>query len=285
MTDAISSTPSKPRRARNTKPVFALGCILLAFVTLAAVFAGVIWPEGPWVQVGQPYTPPFTDGVHFLGTDNLGRDVAAMLAYGARVSILIGLASTLAACIIGIAVGATAGYARGVVDDALMRFTEIFQTIPGFIFVIVLVVIFTPSVATITIAIAVVSWPPVARLVRAEFLSLGQREFVQSCHLIGMRPVRIILGEILPNCFSSVIVVASIMVASAVLIEAGLAFLGLGDPNVPSWGGMVSTGRPVIRTSPSLSIIPGLAIFMLVLAINVVGEGVNDRLNPRLRKR
>lgn len=281
---AVAQTLRRPGRRVRWSPLFLLGCLLLSLITIAAVTAGLVWPAGPWVQAGAPYTPPLTvPGLPF-GTDGLGRDVAAMLAYGARVSMVIGITSTIAAAVIGIVVGGIAGFVRGWVDDALMRFTEIFQTIPSFMFVIVLMVIFTPTIFTITLAIAVVSWPPVARLVRAEFLSLSSREFVQSCRLIGMKPVRIIFAEILPNCFSSVIVVSSVMVATAVLIEAGLSFLGLGDPNVASWGGMVAEGRPVIRSSAYLSVVPGFAIFLLVLSINIVGEGLNDRLNPRLRK-
>ncbi|MGJ8624447.1 MAG: ABC transporter permease [Yoonia sp.] len=274
-----------PKRKNRPNLVLIFGISLLTLIALAALTAGLIWPEGPWVNVGDTYIPPFTvDGLP-LGTDGLGRDVAALLAYGARVSMIIGIASTTAATVLGIIIGAVAGYARGWVDDVLMRFTEVFQTIPSFMFVIVLVVIFSPTLVTLTCAIAIVSWPPVARLVRAEFLSLSSREFVQSCRVIGMHPVRIIFAEILPNSFSSVIVVSSVMVATAVLVEAGLAFLGLGDPNVASWGGMVAAGKPVIRSSPFLSIVPGLAIFFLVLSINIVGEGLNDRLNPRLRNR
>lgn len=284
MSDVIISPPVRSVARRPwRRPVFFAGCLLLLLFAVAAAIAGYVWPAGPWVQVADPLSPPMTlPGLPF-GTDALGRDVTAMLAYGARVSMIIGITSTAAATIIGILVGATAGYARGMVDDALMRFTEVFQTIPSFMFVIVLVVIFTPNIFTITLAIAVVSWPPVARLVRAEFLSLGSREFVQSCRLIGMKPARIVFTEILPNCLSSVIVISSVMVASAVLIEAGLSFLGLGDPNVVSWGGMVAESKPVIRSAAYLSVIPGFVIFLLVLSINIVGEGLNDRLNPRLQ--
>ncbi|PWC19504.1 ABC transporter permease [Brenneria corticis] len=280
-TDSVKAAIRKARR----RPIPIIGFMILVLYVIMALSAKLIWPNGPWLQAGAPYTPPFAEAALPFGTDNLGRDVMAMLAYGARISLIIGAASTLAATVIGVVVGATAGYSRQLVDDALMRITEVFQTIPSFIFVIVLVVIFSPSITTITFAIATVSWPPVARLVRAEFISLRSRVFVQSCQSIGMSPLRIAAGEILPNCFSSVIVMSSVMVATAVLIEAGLSFLGLGDPNMPSWGGMVSTGRPVIRTAPYLTVIPGLAIFLMVLAINVVGEGLNDHLNPRLRNR
>jgi peptide/nickel transport system permease protein len=269
---------------RKKEGILIAGGAILLVVVLSALLAGYIYPQGPWVKVADPFIAPFSQAALPLGTDALGRDVLVMLVYGARVSITIGLVATVAAVTLGVLVGALAGYVRGWVDDVLMRFTEIFQTIPGFIFVIVLVVILQPTLATIIIAIAVTSWPPVARLVRAEFLTLGGREFVQSCRVIGMPHYKIIFGEILPNCLTSVLVIGSVMVATAVLVEAGLSFLGLGDPNLISWGGMVATGRPVIQTAPYLSIIPGLAIFLLVMAINFVGQGLTNRFNPRLNR-
>ncbi|MCS3430125.1 ABC transporter permease [Klebsiella sp. BIGb0407] len=285
MSDHSEILPRKTIRRLRWRPATLCGVVILLTLILAALSAGFIWPEGPWIQVAEPLIAPFTQSGVVLGTDALGRDILAMLAYGARVSVMIGLASTTAAVLLGVLIGAVAGYTRGWFDDALMRFTEIFQTIPSFMFVIVLMVILTPTIYTITLAIAIVSWPPVARLVRGEFMTLSTREFVLSCRLIGMRPSRIIFTEILPNCLSSVVVISSVMVASAVLIEAGLSFLGLGDPNIVSWGGMVAQAKPMLRSAAYLSIIPGLAIFMLVLSINIVGEGVNDRLNPRLRGR
>ena len=160
-----------------------------------------------------------------------------------------------------------------------------FQTIPNFIFVIVLVAIFKPRIETIVVTIGIVSWPPIARLVRAEFLSLREREFVQSCIVVGMSEPRIILTQVLPNCLAPVIVLASIMVATAILIEAGLSFLGLGDPNVMSWGKMIGDARDSLRTAWYLSAIPGVAILLTVLSINLVGEGLNDALNPHLKDR
>ncbi|MGE0715629.1 MAG: ABC transporter permease [Alphaproteobacteria bacterium] len=262
-----------------------LGLVLLAAVIAGALAAPILFPGDPWDMAGAPYSWPGEDPLFPLGTDTLGRDVAAGLFHGARVSLLVGIAATAAALGIGILVGAAAGYYGGIVDDALMRVTEVFQTIPNFIFIIVLVVIFKPSVATIVLAISAVSWPSLARLVRAEFLTLRQREFVQSCRLIGMGDARIILGEILPNCLAPVIVTASIMVATAILIEAGLSFLGLGDPNVMSWGTMIGAGRTSLRNAWYLTAIPGLAIVVTVLALNLVGEGLNDAFNPRLRPR
>jgi len=168
-------------------------------------------------------------------------------------------------------------------DDVLMRTTEAFQTIPPFVFVIVVVVIARPSIRSIILAIALVSWPAVARLVRAEFVALRHREFVQGCRAVGMGDLRIIFRQILPNALAPIIVTASIMVATAILTESALAFLGLGDANVMSWGSMIGAGREMLRTEWYLTAIPGLAILLTVLALNLIGEGLNDALNPRLR--
>jgi peptide/nickel transport system permease protein len=166
-----------------------------------------------------------------------------------------------------------------------MRFTEFFQTIPQLAMAIVLVAIFKPSIYSIVAAIAIVSWPPVARLVRGEFLSLKQREFVQAAVVIGQKPLRIIFTQILPNAMSPIIVAASLMIATAILTESALSFLGLGDRNLISWGYMIGASRTMLREAPWMSVMPGLAILLTVLAINLVGEGLNDAMNPQLRKR
>ena len=219
------------RFSKNKSAV--LGLIILFLVILMAVIANWIYPDDPFRLAGKPMSSPGTNGF-LLGSDTLGRDVAAGIAHGAKTSILIGLLATIAAVFIGIIFGALAGYYGGVIDDALMRVTEIFQTIPSFVFAILLVAIMKPSIESIVIAITVVSWPAVARLVRGEFMSLKNREFVQACHTLGMNDSRIMMREILPNCLSPVIVIGSLMVATAILIESGLAFLGLGDPNIMS---------------------------------------------------
>jgi peptide/nickel transport system permease protein len=220
-----------------------------------------------------------------LGTDTLGRNVAAGLVHGARVSLLVGLVSTLVALLIGVPLGAFAGFYGGLVDDGAMRFTEFFQTIPNFALAIVLVAILEPTLPTITLAIAIVSWPPVARLVRAEVLSLRKREFVDAALLAGLSKPRILFGHVLPNAMSPIIVMASLMVATAILLESSLSFLGLGDPNIMSWGYMIGAARTVIRSAWWLSFIPGVAILLTVLSLNLIGEGLNDALNPRLARK
>lgn len=266
---------------RNRSAVFGL-FILLAVFVLAGT-AGLLFPDDPFKLAGRPMSPPGENGF-LLGSDTLGRDVASGIAHGARTSLLIGGLATAVSVLVGVLLGGLAGYYGGVIDDVLMRVTEMFQTIPSFLFAILLVAIMKPSINSIVIAIAVVSWPAVARLVRGEFLSLRNREFVQACHIVGMGDVRIMLREILPNCLSPIIVAGSLMVATAILIESGLSFLGLGDPNVISWGFQIGAGRTVLRSAWWVCTFPGFAILLTVLAINLVGEGLNDAMNPRLRE-
>ena len=260
------------------------GLVVLVLVIFMAATAHLFFPDDPFRLAGQSMQPPGTAGF-LLGSDSLGRDVAAGIAHGAKTSLLIGLLATVVAVGFGTVMGGVAGYYGGRIDDLLMRTTEMFQTIPSFVFAILLVAIMKPSIESIVIAIAVVSWPAVARLVRGEFLSLKNREFVQACHTLGMGDLQIMLGEILPNCLSPIIVIGSLMVATAILIESGLAFLGLGDPNIMSWGFQIGAGRTLLRSAWWVCTFPGIAILVTVLAINLVGEGLNDALNPRLRER
>lgn len=267
---------------RNRSAV--LGLIILLTVIAMAASASLWFPDDPFKLAGKPMSPPGENGF-LLGSDTLGRDVAAGIAHGARTSLMIGGLATVVAVFLGVVLGGLAGYFGGYTDDILMRVTEMFQTIPSFIFAILIVAIMKPSIQSIVIAIAVVSWPAVARLVRGEFLSMRNREFVQACHVVGMSDLRIMLREILPNCLSPIIVAGSLMVATAILIESGLSFLGLGDPNIISWGFQIGAGRTVLRSAWWVCTFPGVAILLTVLAINLVGEGLNDALNPRLRER
>ena len=270
------------RFCRNRGAV--LGLVILLAVIAFAVLAPTLYPQSPWRPVFRPFLAPFAMERFPLGTDTLGRNLAAGLVHGARVSLLVGLVSTTVALTIGVPVGAIAGYFGGKVDDAMMRGTEFFQTIPSFALAIVLVAILQPSIYSIVGAIAIVSWPPVARLVRGEVLSLRTREYVQAAVVTGQSNSWIIWREILPNTISPIIVLASLMVANAILLESSLSFLGLGDPNLMSWGYMVGAGRTVIRQAWWITVFPGIAILLSVLAMNLIGEGLNDALNPRLAK-
>ena len=271
------------RFARNRGAL--IGSVILLVVVFFALFGPLMFPESPWRMVQRPFLPPFTHDGLPLGTDALGRNVLAGLVHGARVSLMVGLVSTAVALLIGVPVGALAGYFGGWVDDALMRFTEFFQTIPSFALAIVLLAIFQPSLSYVILAIAIVSWPPVARLVRGEVLSLRSREYIEAAILSGQSSMQIILRQVLPNALPPIIVLASLMVATAILLESSLSFLGLGDPNVMSWGYMIGAARTVLRTAWWLSFIPGIAILLTVLALNLIGEGLNDALNPRLARK
>ena len=258
-----------------------VGLALLLIVVLAAALADTLYPANPFAMVGKPFQPPF--GEYILGTDMLGRDMAAGILYGARTTLLVGLVASVIATLVGVAIGGLAGYFGGRLDTLLMRFTELFQTIPFFLFAIQLVAVLGASIGSVIFAIAVVSWPPMARLVRGEFMTMRNREFVQACVCLGMSHTRIILVHILPNTLSSIIVTGSLMVATAILIESGLSFLGLSDANTMSWGFIIGSGRSVLRTAWWICAVPGFAILLTVMAINLVGDGLNDALNPRLR--
>ncbi len=266
-------------------PSAVVGLLLLLIVVAMAASAGWLFPRDPLALAGRPLVWPGDNPRFALGTDNSGRDIAAQIFHGARISLLIGVVATSIAIIIGVVIGAISGYYGGWVDTALMRVTEAFQTLPNFLLLLVLVAVFGSNLMTVTIAIGVVSWPAPARLTRAEFMSFRNREFVQACRTLGMKDRQIIFREILPNALPPVIVYASVVMAVAILLESALAFLRLSDPNVASWGNLIGLGRDVLRIQWYVSAIPGLAILLTVLAVSLVGQGLNDALNPRLKGR
>lgn len=265
-------------------PAGVAGLLVLLALGLFALLAGYLFPGDPLDMVAQPFLWPGADPAYPLGTDSLGRDVLAGIVHGARVSLLVGLAAAALSLVIGTVVGALAGYFGGLADALLTRLVELVQTVPGFLLVIVIVAIAGPSVSTIALAIGLASWPTVARLVRAEFRTLREADFVLAARSLGYRSRRIIFAEILPNALPPVIVTISVMVASAILIESALSFLGMGDPNVVSWGSMIGAGREVLRSAWYLTALPGGAIIVAVLSLNLVGDALNDALNPRLRQ-
>ncbi|WP_186417137.1 ABC transporter permease [Bosea sp. CS1GBMeth4] len=266
-------------------PAAVIGLLLLVLVLAMAATADLFYPRDPLALAGRPLIWPFSNPRFLLGTDNSGRDIAAQIFHGARISLLIGGVATAISIMIGITIGAFAGYYGAFVDTALMRVTEAFQTLPNFLLLLVLVAVFGSTLTTVTIAIGIVSWPASARLTRAEFLSLRNREFVQAGRTLGLRDARLIFGEILPNALPPVIVYASVVMAIAILLESALAFLKLSDPNVASWGNLIGAGRDVLRVQWYVSAIPGIAILITVLAVSLVGQGLNDALNPRLKRR
>jgi len=266
-------------------PAAVLGAALVLAVLAMGLAAPLLFPNDPLGLAGRPLQWPGANPRFPLGTDPSGRDIMAQLFHGARVSLLIGFVATLVATAIGIAIGALAGFYSGFVDTVLMRLTEAFQTLPNFLLLLVLVAVFGSQIETVTIAIGLVSWPPVARLTRAEFLTLRTREFVQAARVQGLSDLHLMLREVLPNALPPVIVYASVVMAVAILLESALAFLQLSDPNVPSWGNLIGLGRNVLRVEWYVSAIPGVAILLTILGVSLVGQGLNDALNPRITGR
>lgn len=279
----MASVPEATWRRFLRNRTAVLGLIVLTIICLMAATADLFYPQSPFRMVGRPLTWPFQTWQYPLGTDRLGRDITAGIFHGARVSLLVGVAATAISIAIGVLVGALCGFYGRWVEGTLMRTVEITQTIPPFLFALVLVAILGPTVTNVAIALGVTSWPPIARVVRAEFMSLRQREFVQAGIVAGMGDGRLIFGLILPNALAPVIVLSSLLMAGAVLSESALAFLGFTDPNVMSWGSIIGNGRSDIRTAWYISAIPGVFILVTVLALNQLNEGFNDTLNPRLR--
>ena len=286
----MSEAAPAPQLRRRFRAARALlrnpaGAISLAFLLAVAAMAAAapwLYPDDPLAMVARPFLWPGMNAAYPLGTDSLGRDVAAGLVWGARISLTVGFAAMDLGAAAGLMTGAAAGYFGGRADFLLVKLIEIFQTLPNFVLLVVLVAIAQPSMTTIIAAIALVTWPVSARLVRAEFRSLREKDFVTAAKSLGYGHARIIFREILPNAMPPLIVSASVLVATAILLESALAFLGLGDPNHVSWGSMIGGGRELLRTAWYLSAIPGFAIVLTVLALNLLGDALNDALNPRL---
>ncbi|MDI6029139.1 ABC transporter permease [Corticibacterium sp. UT-5YL-CI-8] len=222
---------------------------------------------------------------HFMGTDDLGRDVFSRFAHGARMSLLVGVLAALTSCIIGVTLGAIAGYLQGAVDIILMRVAELFQVIPRFFLALLMISLFGSNVAFIILTIGLLGWPEVARITRGEFLTLREREYVQAARSGGQSTRAIIFSEILPNAMPPLIVAMTMQVSSAILLEAGLSFLGLGDASNPSWGLMLNEAQQFLTRAWWMAVFPGIGILITVAALNVFGDHLTDVLNPRLRGR
>ena len=255
------------------------GATLLVVMALAALAAPCLFPGDPLRIAGPALLRPMTDAAFPLGTDSLGRDVLAGLFHGARASLAVGLAAALAALLVGLVVGTVAGFVGGWVDEVLMRITDAFQVIPRFLLALAFVSVLGGSMLTVVIAIALSSWTEPARLVRAEVLSIRERDYVAAARVIGMHPAEIAFREILPNALPPVLALSAIIVAAAIMIESALSFLGFGDPNIVTWGSMIAEGRNVLRSAPFLSVVPGLALLITVLAVYLLSEGLNAALN------
>ncbi len=268
---------------RSGLALFGLG--LLVVIILITIFGPLFYTIDPFDIVWAPLTEPGVEASVPLGTDQLGRDILAGLIYGGKATLLVGISAALITVIIGISVGAMAGYYGGLADNILMRVTEFFQVLPPLLFAMVLVALFSPTLPIVAMAIGVVSWPGTARLARAEFIRIRNLEYVNAARSIGSNDNRIIWLVILPNALPPLIVSSTLSVGIAILFEAGLSFLGLSDPNTISWGLMIGSGREYILDAWWVVALPGAMIFLTVLSVSLVGDGLNDAFNPKLRAR
>jgi peptide/nickel transport system permease protein len=255
-----------------------LGALLLALGAVLALAAPALFAGDPLDMIARPLTPPFANPLVPLGTDRLGRDILSGLVHGARGTLMVAFAVAAIALLVGAAIGTTAGYLGGWIDEALMRVADATQTVPGFVLALALVSVFGPTQPVIVLAIAAGAWTGPARVVRAEVLSLRERPFVQASRLVGRSPLAIAFDVVLPNALNPLIALAAVIVAGAILAESALSFLGLGDPNVASWGAMIAEGRSVLRTAPHVIIAPGLAVMGTVLAVSLIGDGLSRAL-------
>jgi peptide/nickel transport system permease protein len=268
------------RFSRNRLSVIGAGIILL-LITIS-ILAPFIAPYNPTaIDVHNVLSPPSNQ--HPLGTDELGRDLLSRIIWGSRVSLKVGFVAVGIAILIGIIIGALAGFYGGLIEAVLMRFVDIMLAFPTFFLILAVISILEQNIFTIMVVIGLTSWMDVARLVRAEFLSLKEKDFVSAAKAVGASNKRLIFRHILPNALSPVFVAATFGVAGAILIESGLSFLGLGvQPPDPSWGNILTAGKDNIEVAWWLSLYPGLAILITVLSYNLVGEGLRDALDPRL---
>lgn len=268
------------RFSRNKLSI--VGSVIVLSLISLSLLAPVIAPYDPTaIDVYNVLSPP--SKTHLLGTDELGRDLLSRIIWGSRVSLKVGFVAVGIAIMIGISIGAIAGFYGGRVDAVLMRFVDIMLAFPTFFLILAVIAILEPNIFTIMAVIGVTSWMDVARLVRAEFLSLKERDFVDAARAIGTSNIRLMFRHILPNALSPVFVAATFGVAGAILVESGLSFLGLGvQPPDPSWGNILTAGKDNIEIAWWLSLYPGLAILITVLSYNLVGEGLRDALDPRL---
>ena len=259
------------------------GLVLTVGAVLVAIFGQLLAPHDPFAPTSSPLLPP--SAAHWFGTDDLGRDTLSGVLSGARASLLVGLATAAVAGVLGTLIGATAGYRGGIVDDVLMRFTEFVQIAPRFFLAILVAALFGPSLALLTLLLALTFWPITARIVRAQVLSLRHREYVIAARALGARDGRILARHVLPNVMSVIVVTSALQVGAAILVEASLSFLGLGDRSVVSWGFMLNDAQPFLRVAWWMSVFPGLALVLTVLGVNLLADTLYDVWDPTRRAR
>jgi peptide/nickel transport system permease protein len=260
-------------------PAGMVGLVMTVALVGVGLFANSVAPGDPFAYAGKPLAPP--SAAHRFGTDNLGRDVARAIVHGLQTSAVVVLWVVLIASVIGLVVGAVSGYVGGLVDDALQRFTELFQSIPRFFLVLLVLALFGSGFHNMILVLGLTSWPTLTRVVRAECLSLRERPFVEAARSLGASNLRILVRHILPNVVPAAVVVIALLASRIILLEASLSFLGLGDPNVMSLGFLVANAQRFIRVAWWMSVFPGAALGLAVLGVNLLGDGLNDMLTPR----
>ncbi|TVR94687.1 MAG: ABC transporter permease [Trueperaceae bacterium] len=262
-------------RAPRAAPSLWLGVGLAALVVLAALLAPLLAPGDPFAAAGRPFLPP--SAAHPFGTDDLGRDVWRAVIHGSRVSLLVGVSVAAITLVLGLAVGAIAGFVGGWLDDLLMRITEFVLVLPRFFLALVVVALFGASLGNLILVLALSGWGLTARVARAGVLAAKQREYVLAARALGAAGPRLLLRHVLPNVMAPVLAYAALQVGNAIVVEASLSFLGFGDPNAMSWGYLLNGAQAFVRRAWWLSIFPGLAIVITVLAVNLLADGVRDR--------
>lgn len=268
------------RFRRHKMAMISLAVLLILY--FIAIIAPFIAPHDPMdIHVGPRFAPPSREFP--AGTDRLGRDLYSRILWGSRTSLSVGFVAAGVAIVIGTIVGAIAGYFGGVVDDVLMRICEVIMAIPTFFLLLTVVAIFERSMLNIMLVIGFTSWPSAARLVRGQFLSLREMDYVEAARSIGAKNSRITMWHILPNAMAPIIVSTTLRIGGAILTESSLSFLGLGITNPPSWGSLLEGGRHTLTVAPWMVMIPGALIFVTILAYNFVGDGLRDALDPRLK--
>jgi len=282
---------SAARRLARRKPLGALSAIVIALVAVVAILAPVLAPRSPYDfnlnERGLPIRMQAPNAAFPLGTDPLGRDVLSRIVYGARVSLFVGFASVLMGTLVGTTLGLVSGYWEGTVDHVIQRGVDTAMAVPGIVLALAIMSVLGQSLANIVIVIALIIAPGTSRVVRGTVLAVKQHAFVEAAHALGAPSWRIVGRHVLPNVFAPILVIATVWLGNAIVIEAALSFLGLGTPPpTPTWGAMLSgEGRRNLETAPYLAIFPGLAISIVVLAFNMLGDALRDVLDPRLRSR
>jgi peptide/nickel transport system permease protein len=278
-----ASGADKLVRAFRTNKLAAAGLILLVAILAVAVLAPLVAPQDPAVQdVMHKLDGP--SAAHIFGTDEFGRDIWARTAYGAQTSLLIGFASTALAVLVGSFIGILAGWYGGRLDAFVMQLMDILLAFPSLILGMIVVAMLGPSLINIVLAIALTSIPPFARIARAPTIAIKGRDFIEACRSFGFSTPRILLVHVLPNIFAEILVMAALWLANAIRTEASLAFIGLGlKPPIPTWGGMIREGFDNILDNPWLALVPGTAVLVVIFALNLMGDGLRDAVDPRLK--